>query len=427
MKKLCLIPLVSAVLSMLCVSVSAYSGGMLSPAMRILSEEEMMIKSGLVSGNITFTESDFSRAVGCPLDYITITALPPASDGTLYFGDAPASVNQVIGSRSLDKLCFKPASGCTESSFRFKSGGDYSMVCRLCYTDSINFAPVIGTGSDSHSGGVQSVWTQADIATYGTLSASDPDGDEMVFEITSYPEKGILKLTNSSSGDYIYTPCDGMKGKDSFSYTVRDCYGNYSEEAVVTVEIAKRSAELVFADMEGHWAHNAALVMVSENAMQVRSLGGKLYFDPDDEISREDFIVTVMKALGSGEIESCDTKFADNDAISAESRGYIARAAELGIVQGSYENGAYYFKPGDNITRAEAAVVLNSIIGADEPDVVQVFADDNSVPAWAKGAMYALSDAGVFKGTGSGNISPNSVLSRGETAQILLTIKQLYK
>ncbi|MGN1409757.1 MAG: S-layer homology domain-containing protein [Eubacteriales bacterium] len=427
MKKPCLLLLVSAMLSMLCVSVYAYSGGILSPAMRILSEDEMMIKSGLVSGNITFSESDFSHAVGCSVDYITITALPPASEGTLYFGDAPASVNQIIGSKSLDKLYFKPASGCTESSFRFKSGGDYSMVCRLCYTDSVNSAPVIGTVTDAYPGGVQSVWTQADIATYGTLSASDPDGDEMVFEITSYPEKGILQLTNSSSGDYIYTPCEGLRGKDSFSYVVRDCYGNYSDEAVVTVEIDKRRAELVFADMEGHWAHNAALVMVSENAMQVRSAGGMIYFDPDDDITREDFIVTVMKALGSGEIEPCDTKFADNDAISTEASGYISRAAELGIIQGSYENGAYYFKPGDNITRAEAAVVLNSIIGADEPDVVQVFADDNSVPAWARGAMYALSDAGVFKGTGSGNISPNSVLSRGETAQILLTIKQLYE
>lgn len=421
MKKLSLLLVFISVLLTLCVSVSASSGGMLSPAMKILSENELMIKSGLVSGDIIFTEEDFAHAVGCSVDYITITAIPPAAEGTLYFADAPVSVNQVISGNSLSKLKFIPKSGCTESSFRFKSGGDYSIMCKVCYTDSINFAPVTGQTGDAVA-----VWTQSDIAAYGTLSASDPEGDELVFEITKYPEKGIISLTNSSSGDYIYTPCDGLTGKDSFSYIVRDCFGNYSEEAAVEIEIDKRTAELVFADMEGHWAHNAALVMAAENSMDVRSVGGELYFDPDEEITREDFVVTVMKALGSGEIPTCPTNFADDDAISTDAKGYIARAAELGIIKGSQEDGVSYFKPQDSITRAEAAVVLNSIIGAAEPDAVPVFADVSAVPAWAKGALYALTDAGIFKGTGNGYISPNSVLSRGETAQILLTVKQIY-
>ncbi|MBO5126135.1 MAG: S-layer homology domain-containing protein, partial [Clostridia bacterium] len=35
-----------------------------------------------------------------------------------------------------------------------------------------------------------------------------------------------------------------------------------------------------------------------------------------------------------------------------------------------------------------------------------------------------LSDAGIFTGTGAGNLSPNASLSRAQTAQILLTVKK---
>ena len=67
-----------------------------------------------------------------------------------------------------------------------------------------------------------------------------------------------------------------------------------------------------------------------------------------------------------------------------------------------------------------------AIVGADEPETVPVFADHSSVPAWAQGSLYALSNAGIFTGTGSGNLSPNASLSRAQTAQILLTVKKIF-
>ena len=158
--------------------------------------------------------------------------------------------------------------------------------------------------------------------------------------------------------------------------------------------------------------------------METESVNGVLYFRPDEEISREDFLVTVMKALGAGEIEPCATVFADHTDIASDATGYIARAYNLGIIKGVQEADGLYFRPTSGITRAEAAVILNAIIGAKEPDTVPVFADTHSVPTWAQGSLYALSDAGIFMGTGSGNLSPNAVLSRAQTAQILLTVKK---
>jgi len=402
-------------------SVSAYSDGLLSPALSVIAQNQNMIKSEITSCSITFSPEDFANAVGKDVDYITITATPPASHGSLMYGDAPVSVNQTISKSGLSKLKFVPSTSCNVSSFRFRAGADYSIKCDLKFTDSVNLSPT-ATPKDSYI----EVWTQKDISTYGTLTGSDPDGDSIIFEIVKYPENGILELLDVNSGDYRYTPCDGITGEDSFTYVVRDEWGNYSPAREVIVDIDKAASELVFTDMDGHWAHNAAIVMVSENAMDADTVSGKLYFRPDEEITREEFLVTVMKALGSGEIEPSATVFADNDKISNSARGYISRAYKLGIVKGSNENGKLYFNPQDTITRAEAAVILNAIIGAPVPETVPVFADGSSVPAWAKGSIYALTNAGVFKGTGSGKFSPNDVLSRAQTAQILLTVKKLY-
>ena len=401
--------------------VSAYSKKLLTPALTLLSDDTVMIKSAVVSNDIRFTGEDFSRSIGCSVETITITALPPSTAGTLLLGNAPVTLNQTISCASLSNLRFRGNTNCTETSFRFKSGADYSIECVLKFTDSVNLSPVIAKEE------AISVWTQCDIATYGTLEGYDPEGDALTFEIVDYPEKGLVRLTNKSTGDYIYTPCDGIVGEDSFSYAVRDSWGNYSDVRTVSVDIDKVVCELVFADMEGHWAHNAALVMASENAIDVRSEGGRLYFDPDREVTREEFLVTVMKSLGAGEVSPRSTAFADDSEISREASGYIHRAYTLGIIKGSVENGELFFNPKDTITRAEAAVILNAIIGEDEPDTIPVFADNASVPAWARSSLYALSKAGILRGTGSGYISPNKTLNRAEVAEILLTIKNLYK
>ncbi len=421
MKRILALFLLSAIfLCSLGIPAGAASDGMLSPALKILSENKSMICSGLLASEIRFSEEKFRLGTGADLDSITITALPSATDGTLMYGNAPVSVNQMISATSLDKLRFVPASGCRESSFRFKTFGSYSMECSLKYTDTVNYPPTV-----SRTGDV-AVWTQNDIATFGTLNGSDPEGDDITFEIVNYPKQGLLHILNSSSGDYRYTPFDGVTGKDSFTYIVRDEWGNYSEPCTVSVDIDKIKSDLVFEDMEGHWAHNAAIVMVSDQFMGVSSVNGKLYFNPEAEMTREEFLVTVMKALGAGDIPPAVTVFADHDKISEEYTGYVARAYRLGIIKGTVNNGVSYFNPTEKITRAEAAVILNTILGEEEPDVVPVFADSSSVPVWARSSIYALTNAGILGGTGSGNISADSALNRAQVAQILFTVKNLY-
>ncbi len=410
---------------MLCagaLGLSPVSAAILSPGLYLLSPEADMVKSGIVCSEISFTAADFTSALGVTPSAITVTALP--TSGKLTLGDHAVLAGQVITEKQLAALRYIPGKTRETTSFRFRADGDYSHVCTLCFTDTANGAPTAADDSMGYAVGSVRPWTQQNVKYYGTLAGSDPDGDALRFELVSYPEKGLCTITNAATGDYIYTPYDGALSEDTFTYRVRDSYGQYSESARVSVTIAEPVTTEVFADMDGHWAQNAVMVLSAEGILRGVKIGGETYYHPDDVTTREDFLVTVMKALGAGEIEPCVTDFADNVEISADASGYVQRALSLGIIHGSETNGKLCFRPNDPVTRAEAAVICNAILGAETPEMVPTFADSQAIPAWASPSLYALSNLGILRGTGDGNLSPDAPISRAQTAQMLYKIRQ---
>ena len=66
----------------------------------------------------------------------------------------------------------------------------------------------------------------------GTLTASDPDGDDLVFALVSGPQNGMVDL--NGNGDFTYTPLTNFNGTDSFTYSVEDETG-FSDTATVSV------------------------------------------------------------------------------------------------------------------------------------------------------------------------------------------------
>ncbi len=380
-----------------------------------------MIKTGNSYAGVTFTTEDFKNATArSEVDSITITSLPAVSAGVLYLGSVPIAVNQSISGSNLNNLKFIPTSGAEHGSFTFTAGGGYSVTCDMRITDKVNFAPVAGTTDENCA-----AWTKKNISCFGTLDAYDPEGDPLRFEIIKYPEKGLLTLQDDSHGDFRYTPYVGCSGEDSFTYRVRDSYGNYSEEVMKTITISRQNSKLVFADMNEHWAHSAAIEMVSCGIIVYTAETGMAIFYPEKSVSREEFLVMVMKSLGfEDSSHQYATVFADDADISPENKAYISAAYNAGIVHGRDIDGKLYFCPDDPISRSEAAVMMNNIIGAEVPVNVSLFSDNASVPAWAQSALYALHDLNILRGTGSGVISPYSVITRAQAAQILLNFTQ---
>ncbi|WP_225446134.1 S-layer homology domain-containing protein [Paenibacillus rhizovicinus] len=76
-------------------------------------------------------------------------------------------------------------------------------------------------------------------------------------------------------------------------------------------------------------------------------------------------------------------------------KSYADRLIGMGVVSG-YENGQ--FRPDQPVTRAEWVKLLADSLGLQTASSETSFADDSSIPSWAKGPVKAAADAGYVTG-----------------------------
>ena len=298
-----------------------------STGLHIIAARSSMAVSGMSGNEIAFSPEDFERALNMKrLDYITFTKVPDEGVGTLYLGSEGVSVGKTVSRENLHKLSYAGAAeGISENTFSFSTGRGYEIECSVYMLKTQNYCPTAGRSGELSL----DVSTYRNVSVYGDLSGSDPDGDEIEFEVVSYPEKGILVMTNVKTGEYRYTPSADYTGKDSFKYVVKDKYGNYSAASTVSLEINKTTLDSVLSDMGGNKAHSSAISMVENGIMEAKNENGKLAFAPTANITREEFLVMVMKAAGlnytdaqkaNGGSANVSTGFADDADGSAETK-----------------------------------------------------------------------------------------------------------
>ncbi len=430
MKKTILVTVIMMIAALLTLSISASEErAPVSPGLSVLAANTDMAKTAMVGDNIGFSADDFKRALNISdIGALTIVAIPAASEGKLLLGSASLSEGQKISEENLNLLTFVPASDAVRSgSFVFSRGQGYSIKCNLHFVEKLNYSPTISLASDSSL----SVSTHDMVSTIGKLDAYDPDGDKFVFEIVSYPKNGSAVLLDRESGQYVYTPEGSYTGKDSFSYVARDIYGNYSAAAKVSINIEKRRSAVTFGDIDDCNVYNAALTMTENSLMSGTVIDGITYFSPDQSISRAEFLSLAMRAAGISDPGSAvKTVFSDDDDIPNNLKGYVSTAYSLGFINGSEIDGELCFLPNTTITRAEAAVMVNSIISdskkVEKPIIMPVFADNSALPFWASDAIYSMNSMGVLQTLG-GYASPNSIVNRGEAAQMLAAVLNIFK
>ena len=385
-----------------------------SPALNVLSKQNKMIKSGLIYSDIYFSEKDFKKCLGVTgVESVTVEQLPAASAGTLKLGTLNVTEGQTISKDYLSVLRFVPVNESINSAELVFSCGGTEIPCVLKFIEEINYAPTFAEESEN-------VRTYRNVSCYGSVFASDPDGDITDLQVVSYPEHGTLTVTNSSRGSYKYTPTNDFIGKDEFVVVARDNYGNYSDVQRISVNVEKTG--VFFTDTAGHWCENAAISLYEAGATEVVKYQDGMVFCPDDSVTREEFVVMAMKALNVTTLTDSNASFMDNGSIDVKYRPFIATAERMGYISGKEIDGAMYFDPKGTITKAEAAVVINNILEYEEGKYITTFADDAAIPTWAKTAVYALTSAGVFNGDGEGMIEPSAVLSRAQSVQMLYNI-----
>ena len=391
--------------------------GDISSALDTIAKDNAMAKSTLKGGVISFDASDFARATNLSkIDSITVTKLPPISDGELRVGSSVLTSSQKLSASSVRLLSYEPKGDIRTSEFYF-TVNDYptELCCKLYVLDEKNYAPTLSSVPDS----ALSVSTFENISLYGTLPCYDPDGDKTFIEVVSYPKKGLLVLDDKETGAYRFIPNDDFKGKDSFTYVARDMYGNYSPSATVSLTVKESSVSVSYTDLIDSRYHNAAIAMTEKGVMSGTQIGNQSYFYPAREVSRAEFVAMAMTSAGITRLSNDSaTDFADDSLIPTSFKPYVSAAYDLGYIKGVEKNGRLYFEPDRAITRAEAACLLSNMLDAATPTVTPSFSDNGEIPAWAQSSVYAMSSMGVMNGI-ENKISPLASVTRGDAAEIL--------
>lgn len=373
-------------------------------------------KNTVAAEAITFSSEEFqvlgSDAV--TLDSLLLTSVPDQQAGILTASGLPLSSGDLLSASALDTLCFYPAASDAEvvSCFTFTpvfSSGDTGSTVRvsLYLLTEENAAPVAQNLEFS---------TYKNVAYTGQLSAVDPEGDLLSYQITDSPARGSVTL--SEDGAFVYTPYENKTGKDSFSYVAIDAVGNTSEEAVVKLSIQKPSTKVSYQDMDGNSAYNAALRLAEEGIWVGTSMDGAYYFQPELTVSRSEFLALAMATVGLDALDGVTTTgFSDDEAIAVWAKSYVSAALKAGIISGiRSETGEIVFSGDRAITEAEAAVILNRLL--EITDVAET-GGSASVPTWASQAVANLTSVGILQTAADGTFTLQDSLTRAEAAQML--------
>ena len=236
--------------------------------------------------------------------------------------------------------------------------------------------------------------TYKNIANTGVLSASDPEGDTLTYQLVKEPKRGTVDI--APDGSFTYTPAQNKVGKDVFTYTATDSAGNVSNVANVTVKIVKPTDKAMYQDLAGDTLAYTAMWLKDRGVYTGKRIAGNLCFEPEGTLTRGEFLVMAMKLLGA-EPESArlTSGFADESKTPAWMRPYIVSAFKSGMVAGVTSPDGMVFRPSSNLTRAEAAVMLQNILDLPQSQEAAVFSEDCAVPVWAQASVSALESAGI--------------------------------
>lgn len=173
----------------------------------------------------------------------------------------------------------------------------------------------------------------------------------------------------------------------------------------------------VFKDTNTHWAYPEIVHLAG-----LRITGGYPdgTFRPDEKITRAEFAKLLVEAMGWHPGEG-KVGFADAADLPAWASGYIATAADKGVIKGYADS---TFRAEQLINRAEmAAMVIRAMnVGKSyqEETIGSNFADNKSIPSWAQNAVNLAANTGILKGLPGNIFGPLQNATRAETAVILI-------
>ena len=162
---------------------------------------------------------------------------------------------------------------------------------------------------------------------------------------------------------------------------------------------------------------------VSElSKLGVVSGDGTGYFNPTDNVTREQFLKMLIEATGI-EAEEGQNNFIDVEDVWY--KPYVLKAKNFGIVNGISDT---EFGIGYNITRQDMAVMISRTIEKlalkTEDTDVNAFDDDSKVSDYAKESVLFMKSIGLIEGNNN-EFRPVDNLTRAEAAKVIYQLIKL--
>ncbi|KQO17566.1 S-layer homology domain-containing protein [Paenibacillus sp. Leaf72] len=180
-----------------------------------------------------------------------------------------------------------------------------------------------------------------------------------------------------------------------------------------------------FADVQGHWSQNDVNNMASRLIVDGVTA---TTFQPDQDITRAEFLAIVVRALGLKSVEKINLP---QDVKSSDWYASVVQTAlAYQLVQGFEDN---TFRPDQTITRQEGAVILSrtmaitslasTVTDAEANHALSSFEDSQQVSGWAKKAVALMVINNIMQGHNQ-HLTAASHLSRAQTAAIVTRFLQ---
>lgn len=289
-------------------------------------------------------------------------------------------------------------------------------------TDSMQFIPMFEGGSwDTTilSSSYTSEWkkyTCTYVCDGKTYNDADTNSNILMFNVRRGPGDTATtyyldELTITPRGNVEYDWSDMLKEKGSD--VVPADTGFATPQPVV---------EASFNDTKGHWAEKTIDLLASSSYIQGMGDGS---YAPENNVTRAEFVTMAMNLLrldGSG----YKGTFKDVQASDWFAKD-LQTACDIGLIDPLMTFGGS-FKPNQPITREEAASILDKIASmrAEKPETeTTTFADDASITAWAKDAVYSAAAYGLIKGYPDGTFGPLKSITRAEAASMIFRVVEL--
>lgn len=351
-------------------------------------------------------------------DGVFILSVPSPYVATVRYGSRVIRAGDALPREALNQLTLDTNCQTKQDvsiSYYTVSGGNVTAAKEL----KLSILPAKNEPPTAQDGSLE---TYKNIPNTGVLQASDPEGRPLTYNLVKEPKRGVVEI--HEDGAFTYTPNENKVGKDSFTFTVTDDAGNTSEPATISIQILKPTDKAAYADMAGDPNEFEAMWMKEEGLYTGVSVGGNLCFGPDEAVTRGDFLVMVMKLVGA---EADDAQMTSGFADEAETplwmQPYIVSALRNGMISGVSSESGVVFRPSEELTGAEAMVMLQNILQLPGASAQTVFAEETetALPAWAQDAAAALSHAGIEFDT----LHASDPIPRREVATVLYQVQSL--